>query len=94
MSVADKIEAGLEKAFAPHHIKVVNQSHLHAGHAGDDGSGESHFKVTLVSASFAGKNRVERHRMVHAAISNELKTVHAFSLSALTPEEYDEKKSL
>ncbi len=94
MSVAGKIEAGLEKAFAPHHIKVVNQSHQHEGHAGDDGSGESHFKVTLVSAAFTDKNRVERHRMVHAAISDELKTVHAFSLSALTPEEYEKKRIL
>lgn len=64
----------------PTRLEVVNQSHLHAGHAGDDGSGESHWHVALTSPRFAGASRLARHRMVHAALGDLTARVHALSL--------------
>ena len=88
MSVADSIREKLTLAFAPAALEVVNDSASHAGHAASPGSGESHFSIKVVSASFAGKSRVERHRMVNAVLKEELGgPVHALAIAALTPEE-------
>ena len=62
MAVKDEIEDRLTAAFAPSVLEVVNESHRHAGHAGDDGSGESHFHVTIRAEALAAMNRVARHR--------------------------------
>lgn len=60
---------------------MVNESHRHAGHAGDDGSGESHFRVAIRAAAFEGQTRIARHRAVHAAIGPELMgRIHALAL--------------
>jgi BolA protein len=84
--VADTIRAKLEAAFAPVRLDIVDESHLHAGHAGRDPRGESHFKVTMESAAFAGKSRVERQRMVHGVLADQLADrVHALSLSLAAP---------
>lgn len=75
-------------AFAPAALEVVNDSQRHAGHAGSPGTGESHFSVKVVSAAFAGKSRVERHRMVNEVLAEELNgKIHALAISALAPEE-------
>ncbi|MFO7477571.1 MAG: BolA family protein [Methyloceanibacter sp.] len=88
MTVEDRIREKLTKAFAPAALEVVNDSHRHAGHAGSPGTGESHFTVKMVSAAFTGKSRLERHRMVNAALAEELSgKIHALAISALTPEE-------
>ena len=88
MSVEDKIREKLTLAFAPEALEVVNDSARHAGHAGSPGSGESHFSIKVVSASFDGKSRLERHRMVNAVLAEELKgPVHALAITALAPEE-------
>ena len=88
MTVEDRIREKLTKAFAPAALEVVNDSHRHAGHAGSPGTGESHFTVKMVSAAFTGKSRLERHRMVQAALVEELSgKIHALAISALTPEE-------
>jgi BolA protein len=92
MTVSDTIRAKLTVAFAPAALDVADESARHAGHSGatrDDGShGETHFHVRIVSDSFEGVGRVERQRRVYAALDAELKgTVHALSLSALTPTE-------
>ena len=80
-SKADQIEAALRRALSPREIDVINESALHAGHAGDDGSGESHFRVRLRSSAFEGKTRVARHRAVHSALGPELiSTIHALAL--------------
>lgn len=68
MGLADQIKAALEGAFAPTSLQVVNESHLHGGHAGDDGSGESHWRVVIRAPAFGPMSRVERHRAVHAAL--------------------------
>ena len=88
MSVEDQIREKLTLAFAPTALEVVNDSHRHAGHAGSPGTGESHFSINVVSAAFAGKTRLERHRMVNEVLAEELTgPVHALAISALAPEE-------
>ncbi len=88
MRVEQQITEKLQQAFAPAVLEVVNDSHRHAGHAGTPGTGESHFTVKVVSARFAGKSRLERHRMVNDVLAEELKgPIHALAISALTPEE-------
>jgi BolA protein len=87
MRMENSIREKLAKAFAPTELHVVNDSHHHAGHISSPGTGESHFSVMVVSDSFAGKSRLERHRMVNAALAEELKTVHALAITALAPQE-------
>ncbi|MGA7456686.1 MAG: BolA family protein [Methyloceanibacter sp.] len=88
MRVEEQITKKLRQAFAPVALEVVNDSHRHAGHAGSPQTGESHFRIKVVSESFAGKSRVERHRMVNEVLAEELKgSIHALAISALAPEE-------
>jgi BolA protein len=86
--VAEAIRGKLEQAFAPASLSILDESHLHAGHAGHDKRGESHFAVAMQSAAFAGKSRIERQRMVYVVLDAELKSrVHALRLSLLAPGE-------
>jgi stress-induced morphogen len=88
MSVERDIRDKLTKAFAPEVLEIVNDSHRHAGHAGSPGTGMSHFTVKVVTASFAGKSRLERHRMVNDVLAEELAgKIHALAIKALAPEE-------
>lgn len=80
MAVKDEIEARLSAAFAPERLEVVNESHRHSGHSGDDGSGESHFKIVIRAPAFAPMNRVARHRAVHQALGDLNARVHAIAL--------------
>ncbi len=87
-AVADRIRAKLEAALAPEKLEIVDDSHRHAGHAGAHAEGESHFTVRAVSAAFAGKNRVERQRIVYGALAEELAgRVHALALVLRAPGE-------
>jgi BolA protein len=88
MEIAGRIRAKLTGALAPERIDIVDESHRHAGHAGHDPRGESHFRVTVVSRAFEGVGRVARHRMVNEALAEELSgRVHALALRTLTPAE-------
>ena len=88
MLVKTRIEEKLKEAFQPESLSVVDESHLHAGHAGSRPGGETHFRVSLVSTSFAGKSRVERHRMVNTALAEELAgPVHALAVLPSAPGE-------
>jgi BolA family transcriptional regulator, general stress-responsive regulator len=88
MAVAETIRAKLEAAFAPTHLDIRDESAMHAGHAGHREGGETHFRVAIVSESFDGLSRVERHRRVHSVLDAELKgRVHALVLTLLTPDE-------
>lgn len=81
MSKSSEIHAALEAAFDIQHLEVVNESHLHAGHAGHDGSNESHFKVVIKAPEFADMSRLQRHRAIHGAIGADLiAQIHALSL--------------
>lgn len=88
MRVAQAIEANLRRAFDPTRLSIVDESHRHAGHAGARPEGESHFRVEIVSNAFAGKSRVERQRMVYAALAEEMaRDIHALQIVTLTPSE-------
>jgi BolA protein len=88
MSVESTIRQKLAAQFAPTTLEVVNESHFHAGHAGSPGTGESHFRVSIVSVAFAGKSRIERHRLVNAALAEQLEGgVHALAIKAHAPGE-------
>ena len=88
MAMRDRIEAQLRSRFAPATLDVIDESALHAGHAGARPGGETHFRVALVSADFAGLNRVKRHRLIYAALAAEIADgVHALSLDARAPGE-------
>ena len=80
-----QIQARLEAAFAPSQLQIKDQSHLHAGHAGArDGMG--HFEVTIVADAFEGKSRIERHRLVYAALGSLMQTdIHALKINAFSP---------
>lgn len=80
MTVKDEMEQRLRAAFSIEQLEIVNESHKHAGHSGDDGSGESHFRVVLRSDSLAPLSRVARHRAVHAALGDLNTRVHAIAL--------------
>ena len=96
VSIQARIEKKLHEAFAPQRLVVVNESHLHAGHhhvesghhATFDGSGETHFRVRIVSPAFAGKSRIGRHRAVNALLADELKAgLHALAIEPAAPGE-------
>ena len=85
--VQKEIESLLESAFAPERLEVINDTAMHRGHAGDDGSGESHFTVVIESARFAGVSRLERQRMVNRALGDiPGERVHALAIKASAPE--------
>jgi len=88
VSVSDMIRAKLTQALAPTSLQIVDESHLHAGHASAPKGGESHFRVAIVAAAFEGQSRVARQRMVYGALSDELAgPVHALAITALAPDE-------
>jgi len=88
MDLESRMREKLMVALRPIRLDVVNESHLHAGHSSSPGTGESHFRVLIISNAFAGKTRLERHRLVNDAIAEELKDgVHALAIKACAPGE-------
>ena len=88
MTARETITNKLREAFTPESLDVQDESQLHEGHAGHGGGGETHFRVYIVSGAFKGKSRIERHRMINAALAAELAgTVHALALHAKAPGE-------
>jgi BolA protein len=84
----DLIRSRISEALDPLRIEIADESHLHAGHAGDRG-GESHFRALVVSARFEGRTRVERQRLVYAALGDLFPSaIHALAMRTLTPEEW------
>ena len=84
--VQTEMESLLRAAFAPTTLDVINDSAMHSGHSGDDGSGESHFTVVIESAAFTGKSRLERQRMVNRALGDiPGERVHALAIRASAP---------
>ncbi|MGQ0455759.1 MAG: BolA family protein [Hyphomicrobium sp.] len=78
----------LTAALQPVRLDVINESEMHAGHRGSPGTGESHFRLIVVSAAFAGKSRVDRHRMVNELLKDEIGgRIHALALSTYAPGE-------
>lgn len=89
MTVQASMEGKLREALKPERLEVINESHLHAGHQEHfDGTGETHFRVRVVSPEFAGKSRVERHRMVNELLAEDLSgSVHALAIEPAAPGE-------
>ena len=86
MTMQDRITERLRQALNPLALEVVNDSHLHAGHHGSPGTGESHFRVMIVSQQFAGLSRIDRHRLVNETLEAELKLgIHALAIKAEAP---------
>lgn len=82
MSVEQEMIARLTEALAPEVLEVRNDSAKHAGHAGDDGSGESHFSLVIRAAALDGKSRVAQHRAIHAALGKEMMArIHALAIT-------------
>ena len=86
--VAAEMLARLNSALSPTRIELVDDSEAHRGHGGYNPAGESHFTLTVESPAFAGKSRVERQRMVYAALGDLMRErVHALSIKAAAPGE-------
>jgi BolA family transcriptional regulator, general stress-responsive regulator len=86
--VAAEITRRLEAALSPTRLAVIDDSDKHRGHAGHDGSGESHFTVEIESAAFIGQTRVARQRAVNSALAELLvEKVHALAIKARAPGE-------
>ncbi len=96
MSIQATMESKLKQAYSPERLVVLNESHLHAGHHHEDsghhvtydGTGETHFRVRIVSDVFSGMSRIERHRSVNALLADELNGgVHALAIEPAAPGE-------
>lgn len=96
MSIQKRIEEKLTAALSPERLEVVNESHLHAGHhhtAGGraevfDGSGETHFRIRIVTGQFTGMPRIDRHRAINALLADELDAgLHALAIEPAAPGE-------
>ena len=87
--VATEIEQRLTAALAPTALSAENESWKHAGHTGDDGSGETHFVVAVESAAFVGLSRVARQRLVNQALADLIAPggIHALAIKARAPGE-------
>ena len=88
MRTADIITEKLTTAFSPQSLKVLDESHLHEGHAGAREGGQTHYRVYIVADAFKGKSRIERHRLINTALADELAGgVHALAIHASAPGE-------
>jgi BolA protein len=86
MTAQERIARTLRDAFHPARLNVVDESHLHKGHAGHRPEGETHFRVRIAADSFAGRSRVEAHRMVNAALAEEFaRGMHALAIEIEKP---------
>lgn len=88
MKTKDVITKKLTEAFTPESLRVEDESHLHAGHAGHRPGGETHYRIYIVSEAFRGKSRIDRHRAINATLAAELAGgVHALAIHATAPGE-------
>jgi BolA family transcriptional regulator, general stress-responsive regulator len=87
-AVETAIHQHLAAALVPERLDVVNESHLHAGHRSSPGTGDSHFRILVVSAKFTGLGRVARQRLVNQALADLMgKPIHALAMETLAPGE-------
>jgi BolA family transcriptional regulator, general stress-responsive regulator len=83
-TIREKLMIGLE----PTRLDVINESELHAGHRSSPGTGESHFRIVVVSPKFEGNTRLQRHRMINVLLADELAgDIHALAVHAFAPGE-------
>lgn len=83
----ERIRTLIQQALTPAVLDLVDESHLHAGHAGA-ASGGSHYRLTIVAPAFAGLSLVRRHRLVYDSVHLMMQhEIHALAITALTPDE-------
>jgi BolA protein len=88
MSAEQRMREKLMLGLSPTRLDIINESEMHAGHRSSPGTGESHFRILIVSPAFAGKSRVDRHRIVNELLADELSgRVHALALKTYAPGE-------
>lgn len=88
MSAEARLKEKLMIGLRPTRLDIINESEMHAGHRSSPGTGESHFRILIVSEIFAGKSRVERHRLVNEILEGEVgKNIHALALATYAPGE-------
>ena len=88
MSMKERIEARLTAGLAPITLDVLDESDRHKGHSGAREGGETHYRIHIVASGFAGKGKVQRHRMVYDLLKEEIAAgVHALALRTLAPDE-------
>ncbi|MCB1527615.1 MAG: BolA family transcriptional regulator [Hyphomicrobiaceae bacterium] len=88
MSAEESMREKLMVGLSPSRLDIVNESELHAGHRSSPGTGESHFRILVVSEAFSGKSRVDRHRIVNDLLADELAgRIHALALKTYAPGE-------
>ncbi|MGH1419329.1 MAG: BolA family protein [Hyphomicrobiaceae bacterium] len=88
MSIENEMRQKLMMELEPTRLDIANESELHAGHRSSPGTGESHFRILIVSDKFINKNRVARHRMVNQVLAEELSgRIHACALQTFAPGE-------
>lgn len=86
--MAERIERKLTDALTPESLEVVDESALHAGHAGARPGGQTHFRVKIVSQDFEGQSRINRQKSVYRILADEMSdSIHALALTTLTPGE-------
>lgn len=87
MTTSERITRSLKEAFRPATLEVVDESHLHKGHAGHRPEGETHFRVRITADAFAGRSRLEIHRLINQTLADELGPgkVHALAIEARAP---------
>ena len=94
MAVETTIHDRLTARFLPDQLAIENESHLHHGHHGSPQTGESHFRLMIVSKAFSGISRIERHRLVNAELADLLAgPLHALAVKAMAPEEVMSQES-
>jgi BolA protein len=87
MNTKERIAQALTSALSPQSLDVIDESHLHKGHAGHRPEGETHFRVRITAEAFRGKSRVDIHRTINAILADELAAgVHALAIQAKAPE--------
>jgi BolA protein len=87
MDTKERIAQALTSALSPQSLDVIDESHLHKGHAGHRPEGETHFRVKITAEAFRGRSRVDIHRMVNSILAEEPAAgVHALAIQAKAPE--------
>ncbi|HXY90751.1 MAG TPA: BolA family protein [Xanthobacteraceae bacterium] len=88
MTTLDRIRHVLAQGLAPQQLEVIDESARHAGHAGARPGETTHVRVRVVAAAFAGKSRIERHRLVNELLASEIAAgLHALAIEARAPGE-------
>jgi BolA protein len=86
--IAESLKKKLDEALKPIRLEIVDDSGRHVGHAGSSEAGETHFNIVIASDAFIGVGRLQRQRLVYAAVAEELAgPVHALSVRAVAPGE-------